>query len=305
MKMKPMYDGYRIAGCQRFDEGPDSLVVECEDRDAQFWTIYGYIDNRSLDNKPDRCEAIGDFRSREAAEEVYFHLAGEKFHGSGEPDDRVRMAKAAPILYDALADATAQLEAYELDLFGDNQYYFTAQYAALELARPTGRYPATGHRFDTVTNLQIDGILADRRQIAVICDTGCVRLSRPDLSRDEAWEVLQHAKLSILSGISGVLDRVAEQLFPLPQPMPDGLTDAAGPVATAAILAADSGHLRTSVLASPAEFAGRAMPSGTAQPEPLPAVRSWPSPGDIARGEMPNRPADQGRDNGPEHGRSL
>ena len=62
----------------------------------------------------------------------------------------------------------------------------------------------------------------------------------------------------------------------------------------------------TASLATPSQIAAGGMSPSPVHGESLAAGRDLPSPGDIARGDTPNRPEpDQGRDNGQEHGRSM
>lgn len=77
--MKP-FDAYEIHGCQRLDEAgnPDrcgAYAETCPDRQAMFWTLYGHIPDEGV-------MAIGDYISREAAEEVYCRIAGERVNDS-------------------------------------------------------------------------------------------------------------------------------------------------------------------------------------------------------------------------------
>jgi hypothetical protein len=73
--MKP-FDAYEIHGCQQIDASgnpdPNGTYIEtCHDEEAMFWTLYGHIPGEGV-------QAIGDFTSREAAEEVYCRIAGER-----------------------------------------------------------------------------------------------------------------------------------------------------------------------------------------------------------------------------------
>jgi hypothetical protein len=100
MKDKPVYDNYEISGCLRLDDAgrpnPGAKSVEtCGDREAHFWTLYGHINGQGV-------EAIGDFRSREATEEVFYRITGEAFGNHEQLANRLRLMHAAPLLLEAL-----------------------------------------------------------------------------------------------------------------------------------------------------------------------------------------------------------
>lgn len=95
MKGEKVYDNYEISGCRRIGDRADSPAEPCGDADAQFWTLYGHIDGQGV-------EAIGDFATREAAEDVYSRMTGQAFTGEYEADARLRLMHAAPRLRDAL-----------------------------------------------------------------------------------------------------------------------------------------------------------------------------------------------------------
>ena len=63
------YDAYEIHGVAEFGTGSDRFCEQvCED-EAQFWSLYGHIPDEGL-------ECIGDFKSRQAAEEVRDRITG-------------------------------------------------------------------------------------------------------------------------------------------------------------------------------------------------------------------------------------
>lgn len=107
MKDKPVYDNYEISGCRRIDvtgrPNPRGKSVEtCGDGDAQFWTLCGHIDGQGV-------EAIGDFSSREAAEDVHFRITGSQYAGPNEAA-RLRLMHAAPRLLASLASLVRQAD---------------------------------------------------------------------------------------------------------------------------------------------------------------------------------------------------
>ena len=93
-----VYDNYEISPCRRYEEpdSPGKFYFEvCDPHEADVWTLYGHITGEGVD-------AIGDFASREAAEETYFRITGVKFSGSNTADTHLRVAHAGPKLLAAL-----------------------------------------------------------------------------------------------------------------------------------------------------------------------------------------------------------
>jgi hypothetical protein len=69
------FDIYQIQPCQRFPEpdDPSKFYFEvCEPHEAHVWTLYGHIPGQGV-------EAIGDFATREFAEEVFARLTGRRY----------------------------------------------------------------------------------------------------------------------------------------------------------------------------------------------------------------------------------
>ncbi len=89
-----VYDNYEISPCRRYEEAdsPGQFYIEvCEADEAHFWTLYGHIAGEGV-------QAIGDFCSRDAAEQVYFRITGQAFTGSYEANARLRVMHAGPKL---------------------------------------------------------------------------------------------------------------------------------------------------------------------------------------------------------------
>jgi len=66
------FDDYEIQPCRRYidmDEPQVSFVEPCEPSEADFWTLYGHIPGEGV-------QAIGDFDTREHAEEVFALITG-------------------------------------------------------------------------------------------------------------------------------------------------------------------------------------------------------------------------------------
>ena len=93
-----VYDNYEISPCTRTEEPdkPGHFYFEvCEPHEADVWTLYGHIDGEGV-------EAIGDFATREHAEEVFRRITGIHFTGSREVPARLRVMHAAPELLEAI-----------------------------------------------------------------------------------------------------------------------------------------------------------------------------------------------------------
>ena len=92
------YDNYEISPCTRTEEPdkPGHFYFEvCEPHEADVWTLYGHIVGEGV-------EAIGDFATREHAEEVFRRITGIHFTGSREVPARLRVMHAAPELLEAI-----------------------------------------------------------------------------------------------------------------------------------------------------------------------------------------------------------
>ena len=92
------YDNYEISPCTRTEEPdkPGHFYFEvCEPHEADVWTLYGHMDGEGV-------EAIGDFATREHAEEVFRRITGIHFNGSREVPARLRVMHAAPELLEAI-----------------------------------------------------------------------------------------------------------------------------------------------------------------------------------------------------------
>lgn len=62
------YDDYEISGVREYDHGCEQVG----DVEAEFWSLYGHIPGAGLD-------CIGDFKTREHAEEVYARITGRSY----------------------------------------------------------------------------------------------------------------------------------------------------------------------------------------------------------------------------------
>jgi hypothetical protein len=115
-----VFDNYEISPCRRFEE-PDSpgrfYFEVCEPSEADVWTLYGHINGEGV-------EAIGDFASEEAAEEIYFRMIGQPFTGSYKlTSARLRLMHAASGLLEALRLAQTALNIASRFQVGDTDSY--------------------------------------------------------------------------------------------------------------------------------------------------------------------------------------
>jgi hypothetical protein len=160
METKHVYDNYEISGCHRIDDAglPDregASIETCDDGEAWFWTLYGHIDGEGV-------EAIGDFSSREAAEQVFLRITGQPFTASYQASPRLRLMHAAPKLLAALQMASNYM-ADDLDESDETEMLvFATGRAAIAEAKhgplPIARVPLEitedefDERFPLVTN---------------------------------------------------------------------------------------------------------------------------------------------------------
>lgn len=219
MNTKEVYDDYEISGCHRLDDAglpnPNGLSIEtCDDADAQFWTLYGHIDGQGV-------EAIGDFNSREAAEKVFCRITGESFTGSYEVNPRLRLMHAAPALLASLKAILPYAENEHTSLFScwnrnrDSSSEAEARSCGRAIDQATAAIAAT-EAAAVFSDPDIHALLAAQRQIAIIWCVEDVQENRPDLSDEQAWEVLQsvrHGHDATIGINWDVLDCHAEMLF--------------------------------------------------------------------------------------------
>jgi hypothetical protein len=69
------FDDYEIQPSRRYfdaDEPDKTFVEPCEPFEADFWTVYGHIPGEGV-------QAIGDFDTRQHAEEVYARITGRRY----------------------------------------------------------------------------------------------------------------------------------------------------------------------------------------------------------------------------------
>jgi hypothetical protein len=103
--MKP-FDNYEISPCRRYEEpdSPGKFYFEvCEPEEADVWTLYGHIPGEGV-------QAIGDFDTREHAEEVFFRITGVAFTGSYAARAHLRVMHNGQKLMSALKELAQQAD---------------------------------------------------------------------------------------------------------------------------------------------------------------------------------------------------
>ncbi len=115
-KENPMkvFDSYQVSGGQRFSElgfpEPDGdCTAICDDDEAEFWTLYACINDKTV-------HAFGDFPTREEAEQLYFRITGQRFAGASATAAHLRVMHAGPTLLKALTNFFNIIHDYENSL---------------------------------------------------------------------------------------------------------------------------------------------------------------------------------------------
>jgi hypothetical protein len=157
----------------------------------------------------DRIDDINDLSARADAvgDDDYSQSVTIDF----EPE---RQRKVAPELLEALELCWQQLSLWvadteSCDLSPEDDEALAKARAAITKAKSAGIIAA-------LVEIDIDTILAQRRQIAVVWSIDDVQELRPDLTDDQAWEVLERASDEHDAGIGitwSVLECHAEMLF--------------------------------------------------------------------------------------------
>lgn len=99
--MKP-FDNHEISPCRRVSASSFSFpnghvsFEPCQPHEADVWTLYGHIPGEGA-------LAIGDFATREDAEEVFQRITGIPFGSHEEVQARLRVMHAGEKLLHALA----------------------------------------------------------------------------------------------------------------------------------------------------------------------------------------------------------
>jgi hypothetical protein len=126
------FDNYEISPCTRTEEpdSPGKFYFEvCEPEQADVWTLYGHIDGEGV-------EAIGDFRTREHAEETFQRITGIPFGESREIESHLRVMHAGQKLLAALDEV---IDEDEGAVIGDGFDNPAIEKARSAIAEATGR----------------------------------------------------------------------------------------------------------------------------------------------------------------------
>ena len=129
-----VFDNYEISPCHRLDDAglpdPDGQIFEvCEPDEADVWTLYGHIPSEGA-------QAIGDFTTREDAEEVFERIVGVPFGTTPDVTTHLRVMHAGPKLLAALEFALEFLEANDDD---EDDVVTRIAAARAAIAEATGR----------------------------------------------------------------------------------------------------------------------------------------------------------------------
>jgi len=73
------FDNYEVHGVREYGKGKRRHCEQVADHEAQFWSLYGHIPGEGLD-------CIGDFKTRQHAEEVYARITGRLYTGRFQRD---------------------------------------------------------------------------------------------------------------------------------------------------------------------------------------------------------------------------
>jgi hypothetical protein len=124
-----VFDNYEISPCRRYEDpdSPGKVTFEvCVPQEADVWTLYGHIDGEGV-------IAIGDFASRDDAEDIYFRITGIEFARSCRADSHLRIMHAGQKLLEALKSLTEATSCYA-------RHSHEHKVAVAAIAEATGRY---------------------------------------------------------------------------------------------------------------------------------------------------------------------
>lgn len=139
------FDGYEVYGVRRYGRGKSSYCEQVPDSKAQFWSLYGHIPGQGVD-------CIGDFKTREHAEEVYARITRKPYEdrrdanptdmpAANRSDSNTSDTVSDSVLRHALSECVRLLADYE-DADGEEGDAYRQGIAALGLIdqpiKPTG-----------------------------------------------------------------------------------------------------------------------------------------------------------------------
>lgn len=70
------FDEYEVHGIYTFNDDGRTFCEQVPDDEAQFWSLFGHIPGQGV-------ECIGDFKTREHAEEIYTRITGRRYGQKG------------------------------------------------------------------------------------------------------------------------------------------------------------------------------------------------------------------------------
>jgi hypothetical protein len=70
------FDDYEIHGVKEFRTAGHKWFEQVGDPEAEFWSLFGHIPGQGLD-------CIGDFKTRQLAEEIYARITRRRYSGHG------------------------------------------------------------------------------------------------------------------------------------------------------------------------------------------------------------------------------
>jgi len=125
--MKP-FDNYEIIPYRRYEAASPGGIYhheECEPEEADMWRLNGHVYG-------DGPHVIGDFASREYAEEVFQRITGIPFTGSYTAKAHLRIMHAGPRLLEALQSLVEATSCYA-------RHFHEHQVAQAVILEATGR----------------------------------------------------------------------------------------------------------------------------------------------------------------------
>jgi hypothetical protein len=78
LELPTRFDCFEIHGFRESGPGKRRYCEQVSDSEAQFWSLYGHIPGQGLDR-------IGDFATREHAEEIFAKITGQDYAGKSHP----------------------------------------------------------------------------------------------------------------------------------------------------------------------------------------------------------------------------
>jgi hypothetical protein len=137
------FDNYEISPARRYDDAglpdPNGMYYEvCAPHEAEVWTLYGHIPGEGV-------QALGNFDTREHAEDVFFRITGVEFTGSYAACAHLHAIHAGSKLLQAFQEVIEQLDAIGIpDWHGAEG--LDLQHARAAIAEATGNIAADARK---------------------------------------------------------------------------------------------------------------------------------------------------------------